>query len=680
MTHELDNKMGAGATAGAWVIENGLVVCRVVQVDGELLWDLRPTNGGVGLSIGPCPVPDLAVAGWLVGWEGTLQVTDRMQADGSRVLRVALEDPRAQLAAARYFQLFPGQPFVRLWGTLQNQGDLPLVVTESQILSLGVRTASPLVLFHVEQFSWVYRRDFFSQNQVWLVPGKVPAEIRMGSFPSRTWEPTSCAWFALRDGPPDRPGETPRSGQGLVAGIEFNGKSRLRAWADLESVSITSAVDPLNHHLGPGETFAVPACFVGLYEGDWDQAGYVTQRFAEAYVHPPMPDDRYPWVQYNSWGYGQDIDEAQQLEAVERSARMGVEVVVLDLGWAAEIGDWRAHPGKFPRGLAPIADRAHELGMKFGVHIPLAQANVSSPVARQHPDWLIHTGNDYFGAAPICLGHRPCREWLIGELVRMIDAHHLDYIVHDGEDMVKCCPKTTHTHAPGDSNYANSEQGLDLVIQTVRQLRPDVVWENCEDGGCMLTYKMARNYHSTITVDNIATYATRQGIYGASYPFSPRYSVRYMQDDPTPYTLRSAIFGGPLILMQQVTEWSQDQMVETSRAIEEYKGLRGLVRDAKVVHLLAPRYNVEGIGWGWDAIQAVSANQVHSVVLVYRAVGGPDRQTIRPRGLGADAVYSVHLVDQATTLELDGAQLERDGLEIALDELSSEVMRFELIA
>jgi alpha-galactosidase len=391
------------------------------------------------------------------------------------------------------------------------------------------------------------------------------------------------------------------------------------------------------------------------------------------------PDERYPWVQYNSWGYGQEIDEAQQLEAVERCARMGVEVVVLDLGWAAQIGDWRAHPGKFPRGLAPIADRAHELGMKFGVHIPLAQANVSSPVAQQHPDWLIHTGNDYFGAAPICLGHRPCREWLIGELLRMIDAYRLDYLVHDGEDMVKYCPQATHTHAPGDSNYANSEQGLDLVVQTVRQLRPGVVWENCEDGGCMLTYKMARNYHSTITVDNIATYATRQGIYGASYPFSPRYSVRYMQDDPTPYTLRSAIFGGPLILMQQVTEWSEAQMAETRAAITEYKSLRGLVRDAKVVHLLAPRYNVEGIGWGWDAIQAVSADQAHSVVLVHRAVGGPDRMAIRPRGLRPGAIYRVLLVDHESTVQLEGEQLTARGLEIALDELSSEMVRIDLV-
>ncbi len=75
--------------------------------------------------------------------------------------------------------------------------------------------------------------------------------------------------------------------------------------------------------------------------------------FAEAYVHPPMPDDRFPWALYNTWGYGEDIHEAQQLEAVERCARMGVEAVVLDLGWAERIGDWWADPVKFPRGLAP---------------------------------------------------------------------------------------------------------------------------------------------------------------------------------------------------------------------------------------------------------------------------------------------------------------------------------------
>jgi alpha-galactosidase len=425
--------------------------------------------------------------------------------------------------------------------------------------------------------------------------------------------------------------------------------------------------------------FDVPACFVGLFQGDWDEAGYVTQRFAEAHVHPPMPDEQYPWVQYNSWGYDQDIDEVQQLAAMERCANMVVEVVVLDLGWAAQIGEWRAHPTKFPHGLRPLSDRAHELGLKFGLHIPLAQANVASPVGQAHPDWLIHQDNDYFGAAPLCLGHKPCREWLIDQIVRLIDDYGVDYFVQDGEDMVKRCEKTTHTHTPGDSNYANSTQGLDVVIETVRRLRPNVIWENCEDGGCMLTYQMARLYYTTITVDNIATYATRQGVYGASYPFSLRYSVRYMQDDPTPYTLRSAIFGGPLILMQRVTEWDEGQIAQTRAAIDQYKQLRGLARNAKVIHLLPPRYNVEGKGWGWDAIQAVSPDQSRAVVMVYRAMGDTPRKTIYPRGLRADMLYQVHLADHNQSLERSGEALANDGIEVELPEMASEMIHIDLL-
>ena len=132
----------------------------------------------------------------------------------------------------------------------------------------------------------------------------------------------------------------------------------------------------------------------------------------------------------------------------------------------------------------------------------------------------------------------------------------------------------------------------------------------------MMTYRMARLAHTSITVDNIAAYATRQGIYGASYPFSPRYSVRYMEDDPTPYTLRSSIFGGPLILMQRIGDWNEQQMADTKAAIAQYKHLRTLIRDAKIIHLLPPRHNVEHFGRGWDAIQAVSVDQTRSVVMV----------------------------------------------------------------
>jgi hypothetical protein len=661
-----------------WRVSNEAIECVVRIAEGRLRWDLLEQPSGRHVA-GSSECAGLALDGQTFAWSTSVDAQDIARDDGSHELRIATLAADGSARLVRSFEVFPGVPFVRISGGLEYHGDASLMVTGSEILNLEVHSPSPLTLFHVEQFSWVYRRDFFSQNQVHLVPGRAAEEIRMGSFPSHFVGPTSCAWFALRDGQADRAGREPNHGAGFVAGIEFNGKSRLRAWATLGTTHLVSTIDELRHIVVPGEQFEIPAFFVGSFSGDWDEAGYVTQRFAERYVYPPMPDERYPWVQYNSWRYEQDINEAQQLEAIERCAALGVEVVVMDLGWAVQIGEWRHNPEKFPDGLRPLAERARAHGMRFGVHIALAQASVNAPVAREHPDWLTHEGEDYFGAAPLCLGHDPCREWLIGEIVRLIDDEQIDYFVQDGEDMVKACGKSTHTHAAGDSNYANSVQGIDQVIATVRRMRPHIVWENCEDGGCMMTYRMARLCHSSITVDNIATYATRQGIYGASYPFSPRYSVRYMQDDPTSYTLRSAIFGGPLILMQKVTEWNADQMAETRAAIEQYKQIRALVRDARIIHLLPPRYNVEGIGWGWDAIQAVSPDRSRSVIMVYRALGDTEHRTIYPRGLDAARTYRIRLEDRGDSLDMTGEALRSIGLALTLPELASEMIQVEAL-
>jgi alpha-galactosidase len=658
-----------------WILGNEQIQCEIWLEAGRLWWRVLAVGSG-GIAIAPSEAPGLLIGHQQPRWIQVVDAQDRRHDDGSREVQIRLANEAGEVQLVRSFQLFPQQPFVRFWGRLENQTAAPLHIHGCEILRLTAPAETPLTLFHVEQFSWSYRRNFFSQNQVSLTPGLVPLEIRMGSFPSHFSAPTSCAWAALRAGPPDRGEAAPNRGDGLLFGIEFNGKSRLCAGATASTVELASSIDALNHLLAPGAAFEVPACFVGLFQGDWDEAAYTTHRFAGAFIHPPLPDERFPWAQYNSWGYGQELDEAQQLAAVERCAQIGVEAVVMDLGWAVQIGEWRANPQKFPRGLALLAQRAHELGLKFGVHMALAQAALSSPVAREHPDWLIHQGDDYFGGAPLCLGHEPCRQWLIGEIVRLIDEVQLDYILQDGEDMVKRCPHSHHTHTPGDSNYANAA-GLDTVIESVRQLRPHIVWENCEDGGCMLTFKMARLYHTSITVDNIATYATRQGVYGASYPFPPRYSSRYMQDAPTAYTLRSAIFGGPLILMQRVTEWDETQLAETKAAIDQYKEVRSLLQKAKVIHLLAPRYNVEGVGWGWDAIQAVSHDQGQSIILVYRAQGGSDRRTIHPRGLLPDAHYQVHQVDSGERYEKTGCQLMAEGLDLALPELSSDMIRIE---
>ncbi len=194
----------------------------------------------------------------------------------------------------------------------------------------------------------------------------------------------------------------------------------------------------------------------------------------------------------------------------------------------------------------------------------------------------------------------------------------------------------------------------------------------------MMTYRMARLCHTSITVDNIATYATRQGIYGASFPFSPRYSVRYFEDEPTPYTLRSALFGGPLILMQRIGDYDAQQMADTKAAIAQYKHLRTIIRGGKVIHLLPPRHNVEHHGRDWDAIQAVTPDRARSVVMVYRALGGLAERTIHPRGLRPGASYTVSYADAGVTVVRSAEDIQALGVRVALDELGSEVIELEI--
>lgn len=662
-----------------WKVSAGGTEVTLSLMDGTLCWQMESSSPGMGF--GTSGLGSLTVAGKKLTWERALDSVLARDANGNPVLTVILENREYSLLLKRMVTVYEDQPFIRTWGILENTGKREVLVDGCDIFSIEPDAKLPLALFHVEQFSSEYHHDFFRPNEMRLLNERGAYEIKMGSYPALYWAPTSCAWFALLE---DKPlgwyHEPPENGAGLVGGIEFNGKSRVRAWAEGGQGKLVSRIDELEHVLRPGEAFEIAAAFFGRFHGDWDEAGYVTQQFSEKYVYPAAPDGEYPWVQYNSWAYEKNINEEQQLLAIERCAQLGIELVVLDLGWARGIGDWHVDPVKFPHGLRPLAQKARSCGIRFGVHVALAQCDPEAPAAKEHPEWLIRTDDEYFGAAPLCLGHVPCREWVIEELSALIREEGLDYIVQDGEDMVKTCRRTDHTHGANDSNYSNSQYGLDIVIDTLKKRHPELVIENCEDGGCMMTFKMAGLYHTSITVDNMDAYSTRQGIYGASYPFSLRYSARYLQDAPTKYTLYSSIFGGPLIFMHRLTEWDPEQMNTAKQAIDLYKMLRKILRGAKVIHLEAPRSNIPQGGWGWDAIQAVSADQQKSVVMIYRAGGDVSRKCFYPRGLKRDHTYYIHSYENDFSRTNTGAGIEEKGIEVEIGEFDAEIILIEEIS
>ena len=486
--------------------------------------------------------------------------------------------------------------------------------------------------------------------------GGAPLTIFSGAYADQ------CTWLALRDD----------ADNGIVFGWEFDGRSRVNAQLSVPRDRVTLWGGPLNLNVtvAAGREIALPAAFLGLYEGDWDEAGYRTQRYTEAVLAAPLPDDRFPYLMYDTWGYGQNIDEATLRRAAQIAAGIGVELFIVDLGWARQIGEWEPDPVKFPGGLRALSDYVHSLGMKLGLHFVPAEAAATAPVIAQHPDWTATVNNNYYGAESLCLAHRPAQNWVRDSVVSLIQNYGVDWITQDGENLVKVCTNTTHTHNALNSNWGNSVNGIDALVESVRLRAPSTLWENNADGGTMSTFEAVKHYATFGSCDACEHQPRRQAIYGMSYVFPPRFISRYMQEPPIKFTTRSSMFGGPWILMQPLTQLSPSEvsLLRSEGAI--YKSLRGLIRDGKVFHLL-PRAD----GVSIEAIESFRSDLDRGVIFVYRPNSPISTPTIFPRGLDPSRNYRVSFQDSSDSFAQSGAALMSGGIKVKLPSiLSAEIV------
>jgi alpha-galactosidase len=316
----------------------------------------------------------------------------------------------------------------------------------------------------------------------------------------------------------------------------------------------------------------------------------------------------------------------------------------------------------------------HSLGMKFGLHFALTEADPASPILEANPDWTSTESDGYFGASSLCLSNQPARDWLIQEGIRIIDQYNVDWILQDGQNMVKQCTKTTHTHDPSDSNYANAVEGLNAVVSAIQAARPNVYWENCEDGGSMMTFNMVKSYVTSITNDASGSLASRRAVYGATYPFSPRYADRYMpaSDGLDSYATGSYMFGGNWVLMNSLTDLTPDQVAFLGRQIGVYKSQRADVAAGKVYHILPPADN------GTDAIQSYNPATDNAIAVVTRADSDGAGYVFYPLGLVPAQRYAVWFANDPSIYLQTGSQLMQGGVRVQLPTpYSSDVVHIQ---
>jgi alpha-galactosidase len=575
---------------------------------------------------------------------------------------IVLQDIKGASLITLVLDLYDNQPVLRYHARIRNRGSSTVFAQSADMLSWNFGDfGKRYTALHVNQWSVEGLPSDFEQSQTLLDTSGTPVDVYSGAHQQH------CGWLAVRG----------NDQRGLFFGWEFDGRSKTTVRHDGAngSLVLSSSVLNLNHAVDPGADFSVPTAFIGTFHGDFDEAGYRTQRFAESVLAKQPPDPgAFPYVAWDSWAYEDQIDEATLRQNAAVAASLGVELFLVDLGWARNVGDWYADPAKFPSGLGALADYVHSLGMKFGLHFALAEADSQSPVLQANPDWTSSVNDGYHDALSLCLSNQPARDWLIQQGIRMIDDYHVDWILQDGENMVKECTKSSHTHNPDDSNYANSVEGLNAVVSAIQAARPNVLWENCEDGGNMMTFNMVRSYVTSITNDASGSLSSRRAAYGVTFPFSPRYAERYMPDSDglDEYATHSYRFGGNWALMTRLPDLTPGQLGFLKQEIANYKAQRTEIAAGKVFHLQPPAADAT------DAIQSYNPTTDNAIAVITRAQADSPQFTFHPKGLNPAQRYTVWFEVAPSVYSLPGAQLMDNGIRVPLPlPYSSEVVHID---
>lgn len=542
--------------------------------------------------------------------------------DGTAELALRLLSQGDRLAVTVHYRCFPESPVIESWLDVSNEGDAAVTLKGADAFRVRVQgdDALPEVLW-VHNFTWNHPDLAFRTEVDPLDPGE-NMQISTGPFGD------GAAWFALR-GTGD--------GSGVFGGWEWSGTGTISILADRRSLGLVTlgvglADGHFSHVLAPGESIAAPAGFLGFYSGGWDGAAQATRRLVDHRFAPPLPDTSFPWVGFDTWGYGIGIDENLVGGLIDRAADLGAETFTLDAGWMQRIGDWRPRAGAFDDGIAALADHAHARGLRFGIWMAFGVADPNSGVVQHHPDWVATFGGlpipGDFGSVQLCLANPDVQAWVISEIDRVVSEYGVDWLLHDF-GVLAACTNPMHGHQAGDGEWVTTA-GFYAILDEVRRRHPKLVIENCWNGGSMLDFGMVRRHDTSNTSDYNSAFSGRRGVFGTTFFLPPRYAGKYIGDDGTPpdYRFASGLSGGPLFFMGQPTTWDAATTVAAERAAALFKELRPVLRDATLTHLSTdPAWN------GWDGLMYWSPGRGEGVLLAFRGESDSGALTLYPSAL-----------------------------------------------
>ena len=149
--------------------------------------------------------------------------------------------------------------------------------------------------------------------------------------------------------------------------------------------------------------------------------------------YPTVPPESAYWPLYSSWYvFRSNVTQDAMEREIERAAKLGMKVAILDDGWQRDRGAWAINTDKFPDMKGHVR-RVKKMGVKYMLWFALPHVRKDSPVFEEFKDLLLWEGPDQWNDYIFDPRYPKVRKHIVNRLVELardygFDGFKLDFI------------------------------------------------------------------------------------------------------------------------------------------------------------------------------------------------------------------------------------------------------------
>ncbi len=590
----------------------------------------------------------------------------------AKTLTVTLKDEVTGIRAELFYTIFEQGGILARSVRLCNEGERPVRLTRVMSLSLDL----PDCDYEWQQLSGCWARECHVRKR------NLEQGIQsIGSMRGNSSHEQNPFLVLKRRNADERQGE--------VLGFSFiySGNYRIQAEVDAHrTLRVLAGIDPetFEWKLNCGDSFQTPEAVMVYTDKGLNHMSQTFHKLYQKRLARGYWRDKTRPILNNNWEATYfDFTEERLVEIAKKAKECGVELFVLDDGWfgarssdKAGLGDWVANPERLPGGVAQIAEKIEDMGMKFGLWFEPEMVNKDSDFYRKHPDWILsapgrqtsHGRNQYV----LDFSRKEVVDAVYVQISRILREAKISYIKWDmNRSITECYSKALPADRQGEVYHRYILGVYDLYERLTSEF-PEILFESCASGGGRFDPGMLYYAPQAWTSDDSDAVERLKIQYGTSmcYPVSsmgthvsvaPNHQV--FRDTPLHTRANVAYFGtfGYELDLNKLTEEEQKEVKEQIAFMKKY---REVLQFGTFYRLKSP---FEGNETAW---MVVSEDKKTALVGWYRVLNCVNGSYTRVRLEGLNPEYQYRNVN--TGIRHYGDELMHAGL-ITSDETAGQV-------